>query len=55
MFFAVRWHYNQSEKKMDKLAVLCTTSKVAALFFLALLTLGLLSYFVASKLGLEMY
>jgi hypothetical protein len=55
MFFAVRWHYNQSGRKMDKLAVLRTTGKVAALFVLALLTLGLLSYFVVRKLGLEMY
>ncbi|QJC55558.1 hypothetical protein HC248_00839 [Polaromonas vacuolata] len=55
MFFAVRWHYNQGGRKMDKLAVLRATGKVAALFVLALLTLGLLSYFVVRKLGLEMY
>jgi hypothetical protein len=55
MFFAVKWHYDQGEKKMDKRAMLMATSKVAALFVLALLSLALLSYFVVRKLGLEMY
>jgi hypothetical protein len=55
MFFAVKWHYDQGEKKMDKRAMLMAASKVAALFVLALLSLALLSYFVVRKLGLEMY
>lgn len=55
MFFAIKWHYNQGmkEKEMDKRAVLRATGKVAAVFILALLSLGLVTYFLVRKLGLE--
>ncbi|MCC2956056.1 hypothetical protein LK542_10565 [Massilia sp. IC2-477] len=58
MFFAVKWHYDQgqknTDKKMDKRAVLVATGKLTALFMLALLALGLLTFFLARHLGLDL-
>lgn len=55
MFFAVKWHFDQGkkEKEMDTRAVLRAAAKVAAVFVLALLGLGLLTFFVISRLGLD--
>jgi hypothetical protein len=56
MFFAIKWHYDQGKKgkEMDKRAVLRAAAKVAAIFVLSLLVLGLLTFFLARKLGLDL-
>jgi uncharacterized protein YneF (UPF0154 family) len=58
MFFAIKWHYDQGKKNPDKTkemrAVLVASSKAVAVFVLSLLGLLLLTYVVATKLGLDM-
>jgi heme/copper-type cytochrome/quinol oxidase subunit 2 len=56
MFFAIKWHYDrgQKEKKMDKRAVLRAGGKVAAVFVLALLGLGLFTFFTSRMVGLDL-
>ncbi|WUR11547.1 hypothetical protein E7V67_017800 [[Empedobacter] haloabium] len=58
MFFAIKWHYDQGQKDKDKQkqarAVLRAAGKVAVLFLLALLGLGLLAWFLVKKTGLDM-
>jgi hypothetical protein len=48
MFFAIKWHYDQGKKEKDKekemRAVLRAGGKVAAVFVLSLLGLGLLTF-----------
>ncbi len=53
MFFAIKWHFDKEtqEKKRD---VLRAAGKVAALFLLALLGLGLVTFFLATGLGLDL-
>ena len=55
MFFAIKWHYDQGkkEKEMHKREVLRAAGKVAAVFMLSLLGLGLLTYLLIRKLGLD--
>jgi uncharacterized protein YqhQ len=56
MFFAIKWHYDQGkkeqDKKMEKRAVLRAVGKVAAVFVLSLLGLGLFTFFLIRMLGL---
>jgi uncharacterized protein YqhQ len=58
MFFAIRWHYNQGkkekEKEKEKRAVLRAVGKVAAVFVLSLLGLGLVTFVLSRKLGLDL-
>ncbi|MGI4719825.1 MAG: hypothetical protein ACRYGO_11485 [Janthinobacterium lividum] len=58
MFFAVKWHYDQGEKNKDKAkekrAVLRAAGKAVAIFVLALLVLGLVTYVFATRLGLDL-
>ena len=57
MFFAVKWHYDQGKKgkkKKETRAVLRAAGKVAAVFVLALLVLGLVTYFLLSGLSLDL-
>jgi hypothetical protein len=54
MFFAVKWHYDQGKKAEEKRAVLRAAGKVAAVFLLSLLSVGLFTFFVSSKLGLDL-
>ncbi|TWI70045.1 hypothetical protein IP91_01123 [Pseudoduganella lurida] len=58
MFFAVKWHYDQGTKEEDKekerRAVLRAAGKVAAIFLLALVALGLFTYFLVQKTGLNL-
>ena len=58
MFFAIKWHYDQGKKEQDKAmekrAVLRAAGKVAAIFVLALLSLGLLTFFIIGRLSLDM-
>jgi hypothetical protein len=56
MFFAVKWHYDQGtkKKKRDKRAVLRAGGKVAAVFVLSLLGLGLLTFVLVRMLGMDL-
>lgn len=56
MFFAVKWHYDQGKKEKDKAkekrAVLRAGGKVAAVFLLSLLGLGLVTFELIRMLGM---
>jgi hypothetical protein len=56
MFFAVKWHYDQGTKEKDrekeKRAVLRAGGKVAAIFVLSLLGLGLVTFGLIRVLGM---
>ena len=58
MFFAIKWHYDQSEKDQDKKKEMRTVlrggAKAAVIFLLALAGLLLLTYDMAKRLGLDM-
>jgi hypothetical protein len=60
MFFAVKWHYeqgkkkNKQEKEKDTRALLRSSGKVAAVFVLALLGVGLLTFALARMVGLDL-
>ena len=58
MFFAIKWHYDQGKKESgkdkEKRAVLRAAGKVAAVFVLALLGLGLLTFVIVSRLSLDL-
>lgn len=55
-FFAIKWHYlqGQKEKRMDKRAVLRAGAKVAAVFVLALMGVGLFTFETSRMLGLDL-
>lgn len=46
MFFAIKWHYDQGKKVEEKRAVLRASGKVAAVFLLSLLAMGLITFFL---------
>lgn len=56
MFFAIKWHYDQGKKLkvMEKHAVLRAGGKVAAIFMLSLLGLGLFTLVLARTFGLDL-
>jgi heme/copper-type cytochrome/quinol oxidase subunit 2 len=58
MFFAIKWHYDQGKKEKDKemetRAVLRASGKVAAVFVLSLLGLGLVTFVLSTTLGLDL-
>ena len=56
MFFAVKWHFDQGqkEKAMDKRAVMRAAAKVAAIFVLALLGVGLFAFYLVRTFGLDL-
>ena len=58
MFFAVKWHYDQGKKEKERAketrAVLRAGGKVAAVFVLLLLGLGLATFALAGMLGLDL-
>jgi len=54
MFFAVKWHYDREKNEEEKRAVLRASGKVAAVFVLSLLGLGLVTFALASRLGLDL-
>ena len=56
MFFAVKWHYDQGKKgrQTERRAVLRMAGKVAAGFVLALVVLGLVTFVLGKKLGLDL-
>lgn len=53
MFFAIKWHYDRGEKG-ERRAVLRTGGKMAAVFVLALVGVGLLAFTLSSMLGLDL-
>jgi hypothetical protein len=57
MFFAVKWHYDQGKKKngtQEKGALLRGIGKVTAIFLLAMLVLGLFTFFLVRVVGLNL-
>ncbi|MBF6630581.1 MAG: hypothetical protein ITG01_05465 [Comamonas sp.] len=55
MFFAIKWHYDQGKKKgADTRSLLRASGKAAAAFVLALLTVLLLTFFLAGTLGMDL-
>jgi hypothetical protein len=56
MFFAIKWHYDQGkkEKVKEKRAVLRAGGKVAAVFVLSLLGLGLVTFVFIRMLGMDL-
>jgi hypothetical protein len=55
MFFAIKWHYDKEIKAgKEKRAVLRTGGKVAAVFVLLLLALGLVTFVLSRQLGLDL-
>jgi uncharacterized protein YqhQ len=57
MFFAIKWHYDQAKKEKgkekEKRAVLRAGGKVAAVFVLSLLGLGLFTFVLIRMLGVD--
>ena len=54
MFFAIKWHYDQGKKVEEKRAVLRASGKVAAVFVLSLLGLGLVTFVLIRMLGMDL-
>ena len=54
MFFAIKWHYDQGDKRLDTRALLRTGGKLLAVFMLLLAVLLLLTFGLASALGLDL-
>ncbi|WP_280191146.1 hypothetical protein [Delftia sp. PS-11] len=54
MFFAIKWHYDQGKKGMDRRALLRAGGKVAAIFMLGLLCVLLFTFTLASTLGMDL-
>jgi hypothetical protein len=58
MFYAIKWHYDQGKKEnkhvYEPRAVLRTSGKVAAVFMLSLLGLGLITFAFGRMLGLDL-
>ncbi len=52
MFFAIKWHYDQGEKK--RRTVLRAGGKMAAVFVLSLLCVGLVTFVLSRMLGLDL-
>lgn len=57
MFYAIKWHYDQGKKGKEQQeemrAVLRAGGKVAAVFMLTFLGLGLATFVLARTLGLD--
>jgi hypothetical protein len=56
MFFAIKWHYDQGKKgkQKERRAVLIAGGKAAALFVVVLVVLGLVTFALGEKLGLNL-
>ncbi|KZB61604.1 hypothetical protein AUP42_06520 [Thalassospira lucentensis] len=53
MFFAIKWHYDQG-KKIGMRAVLRASAKMVAIFVLAVVILGAVTFGLGSMLGLDL-
>jgi hypothetical protein len=56
MYYAIKWHYDQGKKGKteERRAVLRASGKVAALFMLSLLGLGLVTFGLVRILGMDL-
>ena len=54
MFFAIKWHYDQGKKAEETRAVLRASGKVAAVFALLLLGVGLVTFILIRMLGMDL-
>ena len=56
MFYAVKWHYDQGKKgrQTERRAVLRAGGMVAAVFVVVLVGLGIATFVLAGKLGLDL-
>ncbi len=54
MFFAIKWHYDQGKKKLDKRALLLTACKLGAAFLAALAIVLFLTFTLAKHLGMDL-
>ena len=54
MFFSIKWHYDQGKKEKGSRAVLRQGGKMAAIFALVFLGLGLVTFVLARMLGLDL-
>lgn len=54
MFFAIKWHYDQDKKTMDKRALLITAVKVGAAFLVALAVVLWFTFSLAQHLGMDL-
>lgn len=53
MFFAIKWHHDQG-KKANTRALIRTGGKMAAIFVLAVLGIGLVAFALSTMLGLDL-
>ena len=56
MFFAIKWHYDQGKKgkENERRAVLSAGGKVAVVFVVSLVVLGIVTFDLARLLGLDL-
>ncbi|MGZ5199834.1 MAG: hypothetical protein ACXWC4_08695 [Telluria sp.] len=56
MFFAIKWHYEQGKKGKEKETrrLLRAGGKVAAVFVLSLLAMGLVTFVIIRMVGLDL-
>ncbi|MYM98404.1 hypothetical protein [Duganella vulcania] len=54
MFFAIKWHYDQGRKLEEKRALLRAGGKVAGIFVVSLLGLGLATFVLVRMLGMDL-
>ncbi|MRW84768.1 hypothetical protein GJ698_11800 [Pseudoduganella sp. FT26W] len=56
MFYAIKWHYDQGRKGRvaERRAVLRASGKIAAIFVLSLLGLGIVTYVLIRTLGMDL-
>lgn len=56
MFFAIKWHYDQGKKgkQTEMRTVLRASGKVAALFLVSLVLLGVFTFYLIKAVGLDM-
>jgi len=56
MFFAIKWHYDQGKKgkETERRALFRSAGKIAAVFALAALAVSLLTFFLLSRVSLNL-
>lgn len=54
MYFAIKWHYDREKKWADRRALLRVGAKFGAVFVLLLVVLLILTFGLASMLGMDL-
>jgi hypothetical protein len=54
MVFAIKWHYDQEKRWVDRRALLRVGARFVAIFLLLLLVLLVLTFGLARKLGMDL-